>query len=281
VATEVATDAPPAVAGIAGLVVGITGAGQGIGRGLALAFAAQGARLVVSDVAGERAEATAAELRAAGAQAEALRVDVCDAAQADAQVDAAVRRFGRLDLMVCNAGIMQIKPLLELDADDWNRMLGVNVTGSFLTLRAAVRQMQRQAPLAAGRPRGKILTIASIAGRPGAGPIARVIAPYRASKAALISLTQSAAIGLAPDLTVNAICPGLVETDMWRVMDRDWGALQGLPQGEAWRQRVAAVPMGRAQQPQDVAGLALYLASPAADYLTGQSINIDGGLMMS
>jgi meso-butanediol dehydrogenase/(S,S)-butanediol dehydrogenase/diacetyl reductase len=108
-----------------------------------------------------------------------------------------------------------------------------------------------------------------------------VIAHYRASKAAVISLTQAAAITLAPRVTVNALCPGLVETDMWKHMDRDWTALQGLPRGEAWKQRVASVPMGRPQQPEDVAGLALYLASPLADYMTGQAINIDGGLMMS
>ena len=107
------------------------------------------------------------------------------------------------------------------------------------------------------------------------------MAHYRASKAAVISLTQSAAFTLAPQLTGNAICPGVVDTDMWAHIDREWTALQGLPRGEAWRQRVAGVPMGRAQTPADVAGLALFLASPASDYLTGQSINIDGGLVMS
>jgi meso-butanediol dehydrogenase/(S,S)-butanediol dehydrogenase/diacetyl reductase len=266
---------------LAGLVVGITGAGQGIGRGLAQAFAERGARLVVSDINADAADATARELRDAGSDAVALRVDVRNADEAAAQVAAAVQHFGRLDVMLCNAGIMQIKPLMDLEAADWDRMLGINLTGSFLTLQAAARQMLNQAPLADGRPRGKVINIASIAGRPGAGAIAGVIAPYRASKAAVISLTQSAAITLAPQITVNAICPGLVETDMWRGMDRDWASLQGLPQGEVWRQRVAGVPMGRPQNAQDVAGLALYLASPAADYMTGQSINIDGGLMMN
>ena len=104
---------------------------------------------------------------------------------------------------------------------------------------------------------------------------------YRASKAAVISLTQSAAITFAPQVTVNAVCPGVVDTAMWAGIDRDLGALQGRANGEVWRQRVAGVPMGRAQTPADVAGLALFLASPAADYMTGQSINIDGGLVMS
>jgi meso-butanediol dehydrogenase/(S,S)-butanediol dehydrogenase/diacetyl reductase len=108
-----------------------------------------------------------------------------------------------------------------------------------------------------------------------------VIPHYRASKAAVISLTQSAAMTFAPHLTVNAMCPGLVESDMWRRMDADWTALQGMAQGEIWSQRIAGIPMGRPQSPEDIADLAGYLASPASDYMTGQSINIDGGLMMN
>lgn len=266
----------------AGAVVAITGAGQGIGRGLALAFACAGARgVVVSDIRADTCEATAQAVRAAGVEAVAVQADVTRAEDCSRMVAQAVQAFGRLDVMVCNAGIAQVRPLLELDGGDWDRMLAVNVKGTFLTLQAAARQMLEQPPLAEGRPRGKILAMASIAGRSGAGPIASVIAPYRASKAAVISLTQSAAFTLAPHVTVNALCPGLVETDMWRHMDSDWTALQGLPRGEAWKRRVAAVPMGRPQQPDDVAGLALYLASPLADYMTGQAINIDGGLMMN
>lgn len=270
-----------------GPVVSITGAAQGIGKGVALAFAAQGARLVLSDINEAGVQATAHELRSHGAQAVALRADVCSAADMAEQVASAVRQFGRLDVAVCNAGIVQIKPFLELDASDWERMLAVNVTGSFLTLQASARQMLIQdagaadSATAARRPRGKVILIASIAGRQGAGPIASLIAPYRASKAAVISLAQSAAISLAPHITVNAICPGLVDTDMWRGMDRELAALQGIAPGEPWRQRTANVPLGRPQTPADVAGLALYLASPAADYMTGQSINIDGGLMMN
>jgi meso-butanediol dehydrogenase/(S,S)-butanediol dehydrogenase/diacetyl reductase len=262
-------------------VVAVTGAGQGIGRGLAHAFARAGMRVVVSDIRADAAEAVARELREAGAQALAQAADIGDAGDCAALADAAVRRFGRLDTMVCNAGLMQIRPLMELEASDWDRLLRVNVTGTFLSLQAAARRMRQQEPSAPGQPRGRIIAMASIAGRSGAGPIAGVIAPYRASKAAVISLVQSAAVALAPEITVNAICPGLVDTDMWKRMDRDWGALQGKAPGEIWRQRIEGIPMGRAQQPEDVAGLALYLASPAAAYMTGQSINIDGGLMMN
>jgi meso-butanediol dehydrogenase/(S,S)-butanediol dehydrogenase/diacetyl reductase len=265
----------------AGTVVAITGAGRGIGRGLALAFARHGARAVVVSDIDAAAAVVAEQVRAAGAEAVAVHADVTRAADCAAMVDQAMRAWGRLDVMVCNAGILGVRPLLDLEASDWDRTLQVNVTGTFLTLQAAARAMREQPALAAGRPRGKIITMASIAGRSGAGPIASVIAPYRASKAGVISLTQSAAVALAPDITVNAICPGLVETDMWERLDRDWTALRGIGRGEAWNQRTAAVPLGRSQRLDDVAGLALYLASPASDYMTGQSINIDGGLMMS
>lgn len=264
-----------------GQVVAITGAGQGIGRGLALAFARQGAHLVVSDLDASKADETAALMRAEGARVSALRVDVRSATDTAALMQAAVRDFGRLDVALCNAGIVQVKPLLELEAADWERMLSVNVTGVFLTLQAAARCMLAQAPLAEGRPRGKIITMASIAGRPGAAGVASLLAPYRASKAAVISLTQSAASGLAPQVTVNAICPGLVDTDMWKQLDRGLTTLQGLPEGEAWKARTAGVPMGRPQRPSDVADLALFLASAGSDYMTGQAINIDGGLVMS
>lgn len=264
----------------AGTVVAVTGAGQGIGRALALAFARSGARLVVSDINAATCAAVCDEPRRGG-QAVSLPADITKAEDCEALVAQAVQSFGRLDVMVCNAGIMQLRPLMELGADDWDRMLGVNVKGTFLSLQAAARQMLKQPAPSEGRPRGKIITMASIAGCSGAGPIAAVIPHYRASKAAVISLTQSAAFTFAPQITVNAICPGLVETDMWKRMDRDWTELQGVETGQVWQQRVAAVPMGRPQHPDDVAGLALYLASPAADYLTGQSINIDGGLMMS
>jgi NAD(P)-dependent dehydrogenase (short-subunit alcohol dehydrogenase family) len=258
------------------LVVAVTGSGQGIGLAVARHFAACGAHVVVSDIDAARCEQAAAQIGAL-----AVPADVTDAAQCQQLVERAVAAHGRLDVMVCNAGIMQLKPLLALDGADWDRMLGVNVKGCFLTLQAAARHMLHQPPLAEGRPRGKIITMASIAGRSGAGPIAAVIPHYRASKAAVISLTQSAAIALAPGITVNAICPGLVESDMWRGMDRDWGALQGLGEGQVWQQRIAGIPLGRPQRPEDVADVAGFLAGPPSDYMTGQSINVDGGLMMS
>ena len=147
------------------LVVAITGSGQGIGRALARRFARDGARVVVSDVDTAACQGAADELATLGVPADITRADDCAALVAKT-----VAEFGRLDVMICNAGIMQLKPLLELDAADWNRMLGVNVTGSFLTLQAAARRMLAQEPLAEGRPRGKIIMMASIAGRPRRRP---------------------------------------------------------------------------------------------------------------
>lgn len=270
---------PATMPGIAGLAVAITGAAQGIGRNLALRFAEAGAHVAVADLRQEACDAVCDGLRAFGVNAVGVAADVTQPADVERLVATAAQAFGRLDVMICNAGVAQVKPFMELQAADWDLHLGVNVKGAFLCLQAAARQMARQVPLAPGRPRGKVINMASIAGRYGAGPMAPYQGPYRASKAAVISLTQTAAYTLAPDVTVNAICPGLVATDMWARMDRTLSALENGREGDVFARRVAAVPMGRAQTPEDVAGLALYLASPAADYMTGQSINIDGGLM--
>jgi meso-butanediol dehydrogenase/(S,S)-butanediol dehydrogenase/diacetyl reductase len=267
--------------GLANLRVIVTGAGQGIGLGLAQHFAAVGARLVVADINAEAAEKAAEALRAEGAQAVAVAANVASPHDCEAMVATAVQAYGGVDVMVCNAGIVQVKPFMELTVDDWGPMLDINVKGTFLSIQAAARQMLLQPPLADGRPRGKIINMASIAGRYGGGPMAPFLVPYRASKAAVISLTQSAACALSPDITVNAVCPGLVATDMWKRMDRDLARIENGQEGEAFARRVSAVPMGRAQSPDDVAGVVLFLASQAADYMTGQSVNVDGGLVLN
>lgn len=260
------------------MTVAITGSGQGIGLAMAHRLAAQGANIVISDIDEQKAADAASQVRATGASVIHVRADVTAADDTTALVEAAVEEFGSLEMMVCNAGIVQVKPFLDVTADDWNRTMNVNVTGTLLTMQAAARQMLTQEPMAAGRPKGKIVAMASIAGRYAAGPMAPIIPHYRASKAAVISLTHSASATLAPHITVNAICPGLVETDMWKLIDEQWSAVAGWETGTAWKTRTSAVPLGRPQTSDDVAGLAAFLASPAADYMTGQSINIDGGL---
>jgi meso-butanediol dehydrogenase/(S,S)-butanediol dehydrogenase/diacetyl reductase len=262
-------------------VIAITGGGQGIGRAIALRLAMDGADLAIGDLNGANAESVCKEIRALGRTAIAIEMDVTRRADCERMVADVVQAFGRIDTMFCNAGIIQLKPFMEITEDDWDRIFAVNVRGVFLTLQAAARQMRAQAPMGPNRPKGKIVTTASMAGRYGAGPMAPFVPHYRASKAAVISLTQSTAWTFAPDITVNAICPGVVETDMWKQIDKQWNAIESWNEGEAWKRRVGTVPLGRAQTPEDVAGLAAYLASADSDYMTGQSINIDGGMAMN
>ncbi|WP_347558844.1 glucose 1-dehydrogenase [Robbsia sp. KACC 23696] len=264
-----------------GMIVAITGAAQGIGFAMAQRLAADGARIAIADIDADRAEQAAARLRADGHDAIGLSVNVVEREQCEAMVSHIVEHYGRLDMMVCNAGVVQVKRFQDIEAEDWDPIFAVNVKGVFFTVQAAAKQMQKQTALGDGRPKGKIVTLSSIAGRYGAGPMAPIIPHYRASKAAVISITQSAAYTFAPDITVNAICPGLVDTDMWKKIDQQWSDIEQWESGQAWRTRVAAVPLGRAQTPGDVAGLAAFLASPDADYMTGQSLNIEGGLTMS
>jgi len=266
---------------LAGLVVAITGSGQGIGRAMALRLSGEGAKLAIVDINQTAAIAVSQALLATGAEAIAVSADVTSKADCERMVSAVVESYGRIDMMICNAGIIQVKPFLDICEDDWDSVFAVNTKGVFLTTQAAARQMRTQIALEPGRPKGKIVTLSSIAGRYGAGPMAPVIPHYRASKAAVISITQSAAYTFAPDITVNAICPGLVDTDMWKLIDQQWGALENWEAGQAWKQRVNAVPLGRPQTVDDVAGLAAFLASKDSDYMTGQSINIEGGLTMS
>jgi meso-butanediol dehydrogenase/(S,S)-butanediol dehydrogenase/diacetyl reductase len=248
---------------------------------MALRFASEGADLAIADLNGDNAEKVCKEIRELGCRALAIQMDVTRSSDCERMVKEIVQHYGRVDVMVCNAGIIQVKPFMDITEEDWDPTFAVNVKGTFLTLQAAARQMCTQAPMGANRPKGKIITLASIAGRYGAGPMAPIIPHYRASKAAVISITQSAAFTFAPDITVNAICPGLVETDMWKRIDKEWSAIESWKEGEAWSRRVGAVPMGRPQTADDVAGLAAYLVSPDSDYMTGQSLNIEGGLTMS
>jgi len=267
--------------GLAGLRVLVTGAAQGIGLGIAQHFAAVGAQVTLADINLAVATQAAADIQAAGGIAQAVAGNVSRTADVQSMIDACVRAYGGLDVVVCNAGVVQVKPFDELTLDDWGDLIDVNVKGAFLCMQLAARQMKSQPPLGPGRPRGKIIHMASIAGRYGGGPMAPFLAPYRASKAAVISLTHTGAHTLAPDITVNAVCPGLVATDMWKRMDRDMARIENGQEGEAFARRVNAVPMGRAQTPGDAAGVVLFLASQAADYMTGQALNVDGGLVLN
>jgi len=255
----------------------VTGSGRGIGRAIALRYAREGATVAVTDLDESSARAVAEEIRALGAPADAFRADVREPDQSTTMVSRVVERFGRVDIQVNNAGVMRVRPLLELTPEDWDFVNGVNARGLFFALQAGARQMLKQAPMAENRPRGKIINVASIAGRSGRP----MFAAYAASKAAAISITQSAAAGLAPQVTVNAICPGVVDTEMWRQIDREWTQFDQRPSGAAWQDRIRGIPMGRPQTPEDLVGMAVFLASSDSDYITGQSYHVDGGLAMN
>ena len=256
-----------------GRTVLITGAARGIGAATARRLARDGARLVLSDVDGVGVEKLAAELGGV-----AVRADVTNAADIARMVDEPYQRWGRLDVLFNNAGVIRLQPLLVVTEAEWNRVLDVNLKAVFFVLQAVARRMKTQSPMPGSELRGKLIQTASIAGYRGGN---HLMTPYSASKAGVISLTRSAAQALAADrITSNCVCPGAVDTAMWEQIDREWGALHGWGPREAWKRRIAGIPLGRPETPDDVAGVIAFLASADSDYMTGQAIKVDGGMVM-
>ena len=241
----------------------VTGAGGGIGKGIAARFAAEGARVVLADRS-DAVHAAAEELGGVGVQA-----DITDPTDVTRLFDTAER----VDVLVNNAGIITISKLEELTLEDWDRVLRVNTTGVFLCCQAAAARMRAQGG------GGRMLNAASGQARQGF-----IFTPhYAASKFGVVGLTQSLAKELAKDqITVNAYCPGIVGSDMWSYNDREWGRLLGdYKPGELMEEWVAGIPLGRAGTNDDVASLLVFLASSEAAYITGQTINVDGGMFMN
>ncbi len=255
-----------------GKVALVTGAGRGIGRAIALRLAREGAAVGVADIIEANAVAVAGEINKDIGRAMAMRVDVTDESQVEQMVTQTVNQLGRLDILVANAGIIQVSYLLDHELEDWNKLMAVNVTGVWLCCKYAAKPMIGQGP------GGKIIIAAS-----GAAKIAspRPHGAYTVSKHAVLGLTRSLAHELAKHkINVNAYCPGIVDTPMWEKIDREAGAMAGLKPGELKAQTVSTVPWGRIETPEDVANLVAFLASSESDYMTGQGININGGTVM-
>jgi NAD(P)-dependent dehydrogenase (short-subunit alcohol dehydrogenase family) len=248
----------------------VTGAGRGIGRAIALELASLGADVVVADLDRSSAERTAADVRNLGRAATPLQADVTRDDDRRALVDATLQAHSRIDILVNNAGIYRGALPLDVTEEHWDAVLGVNARAVFFCCQAVL-------PTMLSAKYGVIVNVASMAGKV-ATPTG---IPYGVSKAAVISLTRSLAAAYARDgVRVNCVCPGLVDTDMWRQIDREVGVeLLGKQPGEYWQERIATIPMGRAEQPEDVARVVGFLASSQSGYMTGQAINVTGGMI--
>lgn len=245
----------------------VTGGATGIGRAIARRLAGEGAAILLT-VHTRTADAAISDIRTAGGRVEVHQVDLGDPAAAEGIARAAHEAFGRLDVLVNNAGIGQVRPLFDLTPSDWDQVFAVNTRGLFFCMQAVARRMR-------DRDGGTIVNVASIAGRHGRPPFPH----YAASKAAVISLTQAAALSLAPHgIRVNAVCPGLVDTDTWDHL----GASPANSAGRSYLEsRRGQVPLGRLGTPDEVAALVAFLVSDEAGYITGQAINICGGLELN
>lgn len=235
----------------------VTGGAQGIGKAIAAAFAAEGAKVLIGDINGDRVAETAGELASSGEMVRAVRVDVAEATGGQALVDACVEAFGRVDILVNNAGVGSNVRTVDLTLEEWERVVRINLTGAFLCAQAAARHMQR-------RKSGKIINIVSLSGQRGG--IGR--AAYGSAKAGLELLTKVMAVELAEEgINVNGIVPGPIATDVGRAMHDP--------------ATVAAykflVPQRRYGEPDEIARAAVYLASSDSDYVNGHSLNVDGG----
>jgi NAD(P)-dependent dehydrogenase (short-subunit alcohol dehydrogenase family) len=250
----------------------VTGAGAGIGAAIALALAKEGAAVACADIDEGAARGTAEKAAAQGVRTLAIRADCGDVPSIDALVARAVAEFGRLDVMINNAGVTRHAYIMDLTEEDWDRIHRINAKGVFFCLQRAARQMIPQGG-------GRIINIASIAGR---GYIGTSNAAYAASKGAVISLTRTAAQQLGRhNINVNAICPGVTLTDLVNRMLTERAEARGKTLDEALADAQRPIPIGRANTPEDIAAMAVFLASPGARNVTGQAYNVDGGLVTS
>jgi NAD(P)-dependent dehydrogenase (short-subunit alcohol dehydrogenase family) len=247
----------------------ITGGAGGIGAAVARRLASEGANVAIADLSLEAGEKIVVEIAQAGGKASAYKLDVTSPDDVNRVIQAIEAQQGLITMAVTSAGIIRTFPLLELPFDAWNTTFAVNLTGTFLVFQAVARRM-----VGAGQP-GSLVGISSISGRGGRPDQA----DYAASKAGVISLVRSAALAFAKNgINVNAVCPGIVETEMTRGIHLDRAKMRGITPEESYARIVATIPLGRPQTADDVADVVTFLLSKEASYITGQSLNADGGM---
>ncbi len=247
----------------------ITGAARGIGAAFAAAYVREGATVAIADIDMVRAEQTA---KAIGPSAFAIRLDVTDQASIDSAIVEVEKRCGGIDILINNAALFDMAPIVEITRASYDRLFSINVAGALFTLQASARSMIRN------KRKGKIINMASQAGRRGEA----FVAVYCATKAAIISLTQSAGLDLIKHgINVNAIAPGVVDGEHWAGVDALFAKYENLAIGEKKKQVAAGVPYGRMGTPEDLVGMAVFLASEESNYIVAQTYNVDGGQWMS
>lgn len=253
-----------------GKVAVITGGARGIGLGIAVRLASDGAAIALVDLNADQLAHAAAQLTATGAKVCTITADVTNRAAVIDAIDTAASKLGGFDIMINNAGIAQVQSIAKITEEEIDKVHAVNVKGVLWGIQAAAARFK------ADGTKGKIISAASIAGHEGFP----MLGAYCATKFAVRALTQCAAREFAADgITVNAYCPGVVGTDMWTEIDSRFAELTGAAKGETFDKFVGSIALGRAQTPEDVARLVSYLAGPDSDYMTGQSILIDGGMV--
>ncbi|APW41154.1 L-iditol 2-dehydrogenase [Rhodoferax saidenbachensis] len=251
----------------------LTGAAGGIGLAVAQAYLREGARCTVADIGSQATPELAALLAEYPAQLQYLPTDVTRMVDIDALVAQASQRFGSITTLFNNAAIFDMAPLLESHEAMYDKLFAVNVKGAFFAMQKVLAHM-----VAGGVKGGAIINMASQAGRRGEA----LVSHYCASKAAVISYTQSAALAMAPHaIRVNAIAPGVIATPMWKNVDALFAKFENLPLGEKQKRVGEAVPLGYMGSPGDICGAAVFLASEEASYITAQTLNVDGGNVMS
>jgi NAD(P)-dependent dehydrogenase (short-subunit alcohol dehydrogenase family) len=247
----------------------ITGAARGIGAAFAAAYVREGATVAIADIDMARAEQTATAI---GLSAFAIRLDVSDQASIDSAVAEVEKRCGGIDILINNAALFDMAPIVEITRASYDRLFSINVAGALFTMQAVARSMIKN------KRKGKIINMASQAGRRGEA----LVAVYCASKAAIISFTQSAGLNLIKHgINVNAIAPGVVDGEHWEGVDALFARYENLAIGEKKKQVAASVPYGRMGTAEDLVGMAVFLASEESNYIVAQTYNVDGGQWMS